>query len=89
LLDARAAGAAARGASRQVCEKLDVGEVEFSPAVFGAGMALFQTAVASGQEGIMAKQLGSVYRPGKRSVTWKKIKPSTRRQRSQRDIFSH
>src|SRR5262245_47123280 len=72
----------------EACEKLGVSEVESSPAVIGAGIALYQTAVASGHEGVMAKQLVSMYRPGKRSVTWKKIKPSTRRPCSQRDIFS-
>ena len=73
----------------EMCEKLDVPEVEFSPAVIGAGTAFYQTAVAAGHEGVMAKQLMSVYWPGKRSSTWRKIKPSTGRRRSQRDIFSH
>jgi ATP-dependent DNA ligase len=72
----------------EVCERLD-GVVVFSPAVIGAGTALFQAAVAARHEGVMAKQLMSVYWPGKRSSTWKKIKPSTGRRRSQRDIFSH
>ena len=58
----------------EVCESLD-GLVVFSPAVIGAGTALFQAAMAAGHEGVVAKQLMSVYRPGKRSVTWKKIKP--------------
>jgi ATP-dependent DNA ligase len=72
----------------EVCERLD-GVVVFSPAVIGAGTALFQAVVAAGHEGVMAKQLRSVYRPGKRSSTWKKIKPPTGRRRLQRDIFSH
>ena len=63
----------------EVCEKLDVPEVEFSPAVVGAGTAFYQTVLAAGHEGIVAKQLLSAYRPGKRSVTWKKIKPRSRR----------
>jgi bifunctional non-homologous end joining protein LigD len=71
-----------------MCENLDVAAVEFSPAVTGAGIALYQTAVASGHEGVMAKQLRSVYRPGQRSVTWKKIKPPTGRGCSPREIFS-
>jgi DNA ligase-1 len=70
-----------------VCGRLDE-VVVFSPAVIGAGIALYHTALASGQEGVVAKQLVSMYRPGKRSVTWKKIKPPTRRRRLQRDIFS-
>jgi hypothetical protein len=51
-----------------VCEKLDVTEVEFSSAVIGAGTALYQAAVAGGHEGVMAKQLTSAYRPGKNSM---------------------
>ena len=71
----------------EVCQRLDV-VVVFSPAVIGAGIALYQTALASDQEGVMAKRLSSMYWPGKRSVSWKKIKPPTRRKRLQRDIFS-
>ena len=66
-----------------VCEKLDVTEVEFSSAVIGAGTALYQAVVAGGHEGVMAKRLSSIYRPGKRAISWKKIKPPTRRRRSQ------
>src|SRR5262245_24092873 len=73
----------------EVCEKLDATEVEFSPAVIGAGTMLYQTVLTAGHEGVMAKQIRSEYRPGKRSNTWKKIKPPTARRRSQRDIFSH
>jgi ATP-dependent DNA ligase len=61
----------------EVCERLHR-VVVFSPAVIGAGTALFQAAVAAGHEGVMGKLLGSPYRPGKRSVTWKKIKPKAR-----------
>jgi ATP-dependent DNA ligase len=64
----------------EVCQRLDV--VVFSPAVIGAGVALYQTALASGQEGVMAKRLLSMYWPGKRANSWKKIKPPTRRRRS-------
>jgi hypothetical protein len=35
----------------------------------------------------MAKRLLSMYWTGKRAISWKKIKPPTRRRRSQRDIF--
>jgi len=73
----------------EVCKKLDVPEIEFSCAVIGAGTAFYQAVVADGQEGVMAKQLTSVYQPGKRSIRWKKIKPPPQRRRSQRDIFSH
>ena len=40
-----------------VCEKLDVPEVEYSHAVIGAGTTLYQKVVAAGHEGVMAKQL--------------------------------
>jgi ATP-dependent DNA ligase len=62
-----------------VCEKLDVLEVEFSFAEVGAGTALIQAAVAAGHTGVVAKELVSVYRPGKRSITWRKIKTRPRR----------
>jgi len=61
-----------------VCEKPDVPEVEFSHAVIGAGMTLFQQVVAASHEGVVAKKLSSAYRPGKGSVAWKKIKPPSR-----------
>jgi ATP-dependent DNA ligase len=72
----------------EVCEKLAVTEVKFSPAVIGGGTAFYQSVLAAGQEGMMAKQIRSAYRPGKRANTWKKIKPPTARRRSLRDIFS-
>jgi DNA ligase-1 len=61
-----------------VCEKLNVPGVGFSPAVIGAGTAFYQEVVAAGHEGVMAKLLNSAYRPGKRASTWKKIKPRAR-----------
>jgi bifunctional non-homologous end joining protein LigD len=67
-----------REALAELCEKLDLPQVEFSPAVIGAGSAFFETVVAAGHEGVMAKLLKSVYRPGKRSATWKKLKPRSR-----------
>jgi ATP-dependent DNA ligase len=78
-----------REALTEVCAKLAAAEVMFSPAVIGAGTALFHAAIAARHEGVMAKLLMSEYRAGKRSSTWKKIKPSTGRRRSQRAIFSH
>jgi ATP-dependent DNA ligase len=62
----------------EVCKKFDVPEIEPSCAVIGAGTALYQAVVAAGHEGVLAKQLTSAYRPGKRSVAWKKIKPRWR-----------
>jgi len=62
----------------EVWEKLDVPDLEFSHAVIGAGTTLYQQVLAAGHEGEMAKHLRSAYRPGKRSATWKKIKPRSR-----------
>ena len=67
-----------RGVLAAAWEKLHVTEVEFSPAVIGGGTALYQNVLAAGHEGVMAKLIKSGYRPGKRSVTWKKIKPHSR-----------
>src|SRR5215470_5222796 len=39
-----------RGMLAHVCEKLDVPEVEFSPAVIGAGTMLYQTVLTAGHE---------------------------------------
>ena len=59
----------------ELCDKLRAPEAECSPAVISAGIELYQAAVVAGHEGVMAKQLRSVYRPGIRSACWKKIKP--------------
>jgi DNA ligase D-like protein (predicted ligase) len=48
----------------------------YSDDVVGQGREFFAQAVAQGHEGIVAKNLGSRYLPGKRSVAWKKIKPA-------------
>ena len=45
-----------------------------SVAVPGDGRALFAAAEERGLEGIVAKRATSVYRPGKRSTDWRKIK---------------
>jgi ATP-dependent DNA ligase len=59
----------------ELCQGLAVADVHFSAGVIGAGTALFEAAVARGHEGVMAKYLGSRYRPGRRSAAWRKIKP--------------
>jgi ATP-dependent DNA ligase len=64
----------------ELCETLEVPEVVFSPAVVGAGTAFYHKVVAAGHEGVMAKLLNSAYRPEKRTITWKKIKPRARNQ---------
>ena len=45
-----------------------------SPCMVGTGLDLAQAAQASGLEGIVAKKLGSPYRPGRRTKEWLKIK---------------
>lgn len=39
-----------------------------------SGIVLWEIMVARGQEGVMAKRLGSRYEPGRRSTVWQKIK---------------
>ena len=40
----------------------------------GDGAALLAATVERGLEGVMAKRLGSVYTPGKRTPNWRKVK---------------
>lgn len=44
------------------------------PPVFGDGPATYEAAGEHGLEGVMAKRVGSVYRPGVRSPDWVKVK---------------
>jgi ATP-dependent DNA ligase len=53
----------------------------FSAGVVEAGTALYALALARGHEGVVAKRLDSTYRPGRRSPTWRKIKPGGRAKR--------
>jgi ATP-dependent DNA ligase len=64
-----------------VCAGLDLPEVLFSAGVVGAGPALYALALAQGHEGVVAKHRTSTYRPGRRSPTWRKIKPGGRANR--------
>lgn len=48
--------------------------VQVSPFVEGEGTTLYEAACAQNLEGIVAKKLGSPYRPGKRGKDWLKIK---------------
>ena len=48
----------------------------FSQGVLGAGKAFFQQVVERQLEGVVAKRLDSLYRPGRRDGAWIKIKPS-------------
>ncbi len=54
----------------------DQAGVVFSQGVVGAGRAFYQQALARQLEGVMAKRLDSLYRPGRRDGAWIKIKPS-------------
>ena len=72
----------------EACRRLEVTEVSFSEAVVGPGTALYAAALARGHEGVVAKHLGSAYRPGRRSPAWQKIKPRPIRTDSAREIAS-
>lgn len=48
--------------------------VELSPPLPAAGRALLEAAAARGLEGVMAKRLDSLYRPGRRSSDWIKVR---------------
>ncbi len=48
--------------------------IVLSEAVLGQGRDLFRAVQNSGLEGVIAKSLDGPYRPGKRTVLWKKIK---------------
>jgi ATP-dependent DNA ligase len=59
----------------EMCAALQAPGVLFSEGVVGVGKAFYQAVVAQGHEGVMAKHLAAPYRPGRRSPTWRKIKP--------------
>jgi bifunctional non-homologous end joining protein LigD len=61
---------------REMLEELTIQGPKWrvSPAAVGEGKAMYDTAVAQGLEGVVAKRLNSVYEPGKRSGAWLKIK---------------
>ena len=48
--------------------------VRLSEDIEGEGTAFFEAARKRGLEGIMAKDRGSTYLPGKRSMAWQKVK---------------
>lgn len=61
---------------------LDLPEpVVASQLIVESGVALFEAAAEAGLEGVVAKRLGSLYRPGARSADWRKI-PHVRRTRA-------
>jgi bifunctional non-homologous end joining protein LigD len=60
---------------RAALEELGVGGPRWAvPPVFPDGRATYQAAGEHGLEGVVAKRLGSVYRPGVRSPDWVKVK---------------
>ena len=61
----------------EIVARLHISEVIFSAGVVGTGAAMYAAALAQGHEGVMAKYLAATYRPGRRSTTWRKIKPKT------------
>ena len=65
-----------REALQELLQDLQERYVVFSEGVVGAGQAFFAAVVAQGQEGMMAKHLASGYRPGRRSASWRKVKPA-------------
>ena len=50
------------------------GAFVLSTGIPGDGIAMFEAAKAQGLEGVIAKKADSVYRPGKRSREWRKLK---------------
>jgi ATP-dependent DNA ligase len=59
-------------------EGSDPARLIMSEAVVGEGRALFEEVVRRDLEGVMAKRLGSRYRPSKRTDAWLKIKKRSR-----------
>jgi ATP-dependent DNA ligase len=67
-----------RSVLRELIARWQRPRLQFSEGVIGPGLLFFEQAVRQGQEGVMAKHLDSRYLPGRRSVSWRKIKPSRR-----------
>jgi DNA ligase D-like protein (predicted ligase) len=65
-----------RGRLRDLLNGVSDSSVLYSEGIVGCGRQYFREVVTQGHEGVMAKHLSSVYRPGHRSSVWKKIKPS-------------
>ncbi|MFC3503916.1 non-homologous end-joining DNA ligase [Micromonospora krabiensis] len=60
---------------REALDGLGLGGARWAvPPTFPDGQATYQAAGEHGLEGVMAKRLGSVYRPGVRSPDWVKVK---------------
>jgi ATP-dependent DNA ligase len=72
----------------ELCQRLGAANVQFSAGVIGVGTAFYQAVIAQGHEGVMAKHLGSAYRPGRRSAAWRKIKPRLKGDGPAREVAS-
>jgi ATP-dependent DNA ligase len=65
-----------RGVLADILTEIDAPELMFSTGTTEFGRSFFERMVAAGHEGVMAKHRTSRYLPGRRSSTWKKIKPT-------------
>lgn len=54
---------------------IDRSALAFSDGIEGAGLTFYDSVVAQGLEGVVAKRIESAYAPGRRSDDWLKIKP--------------
>ncbi len=61
---------------RTLLERLELAGPSWQtpPATFGGGDDVLETSRALGLEGVVAKRVDSVYRPGRRSDAWRKVK---------------
>lgn len=66
-----------RAALEALVQRFPEAKIVFSEGVVGAGLALFEQAVARDFEGVVAKRLNSLYLPGQRTDAWIKFKKST------------
>jgi DNA ligase D-like protein (predicted ligase) len=65
-----------RARLRDLVVQVDDPLLVYSDGVMGCGREFFAQVVAQGHEGVMAKHWEGRYSPGKRSSTWRKIKPA-------------
>jgi bifunctional non-homologous end joining protein LigD len=63
-----------RAALEQVFKRPSADTLRLSEVSYGDGRALYERALASGWEGLIAKQLDSKYHSGKRTPDWRKLK---------------
>ncbi|MFL5245243.1 MAG: hypothetical protein ACJ8FY_24340 [Gemmataceae bacterium] len=61
---------------RELLDQANHPLLAYSDGIVGAGKAFFDKVVAEGHEGVMAKHHENRYLPGRRSSSWRKIKPA-------------